>query len=864
MTSANTAPFFRQQFFGPNGQPLTGGRIEFYSAGSATPKSVYGNRNYTINLGNVLSFNDAGVPVQYFMGEGEYDIKIFDQFNQLIDNPLRIDAHGNGGSPFPDPANPGFLRWDGSVYAWIEVPMYPTPGNSGYLHYDIDTGTYSWTSITSDDHKVMTDAFDTNPGYLSDKVVSGEGIVVEEVIDTERYLKINSQGTLKVDDADTLDYLDTKFQNTDSIEWSTSGHKMEAHVGGSIIDNQFKVKTLGSDPAGYLGAKLASSSDIIKSTDVNGVVSFTLSGDIQPHGLAGGDLTGYYPDPLVKELSGLGTSFAPIDARQAAGGGVFNPGGAPYSLSFKAVRGYGLFVTNNGALYYTTDGGLTFASCGYSLGFTVRDIDYGKINASTWGWCITGNNTVAWFEDIVENYTLGVPKQSAWKSEYVAGSWADVHFSAGQNLWLFAEQSSGIKYVSELINGMTLGSVIPKGSDNFVGGVFSEASTGKAIYFERGTGRVWYSDTVTTANSWIEVLDGTTPILKKLYPAMSDLSGVGAGVSMGDISTFAGQIVITTTDVTDPDAYMVGMNVGELPALWNINTDGANWYCTTIAATSPILYQLFLGSIPSHRQFVAEKGLVAYGDILFPDLPDAGILGTDNFGKVVIKPDTTGLVKATPGDLNPDTLAMKITGSGNNVVVTAVGPIDDPHLEIIVKAQGSPGSSGYINTMDVANAIHTIAPNMISRSELVCLFVPENNFYLDLTSKFGMFVSQGGTGNVIFTLRDSQYRLIAYSATTTNPTPSVFLESLCTYIQDPVLQISRQNYRLSIGGRYYLGVNWDANGIQILGNDAVQNTNIQPYPAYKVDNLSSIPNQLTGGGESKMRPFIRMLTQGTF
>ena len=32
-----TAPFFRQQFFGPTGKPLSGGRIEFYSAGSAVP-----------------------------------------------------------------------------------------------------------------------------------------------------------------------------------------------------------------------------------------------------------------------------------------------------------------------------------------------------------------------------------------------------------------------------------------------------------------------------------------------------------------------------------------------------------------------------------------------------------------------------------------------------------------------------------------------------------------------------------------------------------------------------------------------------------------------------------------------------------
>lgn len=181
MTSANTAPFFRQQFFGPTGKPLTGGRIEFYSAGSATPKSVYANRNMTVNLGNVLQFDDAGVPEQYFMASGEYDIKIYDQYNQLVDNPLRIDASGGPSSPFPDPANPGFLHWDGTIYEWIPIQMYPTPGNSGYLHYDAGTQTYSWVSITPDDHKVANSDTDI-PGYLKDKIIDSPTIRWSEIV----------------------------------------------------------------------------------------------------------------------------------------------------------------------------------------------------------------------------------------------------------------------------------------------------------------------------------------------------------------------------------------------------------------------------------------------------------------------------------------------------------------------------------------------------------------------------------------------------------------------------------------------------------------------------------------------------------
>ena len=82
----------------------------------------------------------------------------------------------------------------------------------------------------------------------------------------------------------------------------------------------------------------------------------------------------------------------------------------------------------------------------------------------------------------------------------------------------------------------------------------------------------------------------------------------------------------------------------------------------------------------------------------------------------------------------------------------------------------------------------------------------------------------------------------------------------CGIVYDPATGLSVPSYTLSCGGRYYLGINWNANGIPLLGDDAVQTNNTQPYTAYKVDNLSSVPAQLTGGGESKMRPFVRLLT----
>jgi hypothetical protein len=207
-------------------------------------------------------------------------------------------------------------------------------------------------------------------------------------------------------------------------------------------------------------------------------------------------------------------------------------------------------------------------------------------------------------------------------------------------------------------------------------------------------------------------------------------------------------------------------------------------------------------------------------------------------------------------------LGYKIqAGAGISVTDTFNGAFGR-YLSLAVTGS-NPSGNTYASTMYVANATSTLAPNLIVRSELITLFVPTTDITViqGIRSKFGCFLAQGGTGTMRFTLRDDQYRLIAISYDTTNPSPAVFLELDCGIVYDPATGLSVPTYTLTCGGRYYLGINWNANGIQICGDDAVQNTNTQPYPAYKVDNLTSVPAQLTGGGESKQRPFIRLLTR---
>lgn len=777
MSNGLTAPYFLQQFEDPTtGRPISGGTLTFMVGGSTSiPKVVYADLAKTNSLGNILTLDSAGYAPQYYMEEGLYKVIL--------------------------------NRSNGSIV---------------YTRDNIEGSVGSGSA--EDTYKVKSDITDTNPDYLANKLIGGGTVSVgtANIPGVGLQTTVTGDGRLKTDELDALGYLDVKFQNTDSIEWTTSNHKMEAKVGSSITDNLYKVKTLGSDTADYLGAKIASSTDILKSTDANGLISFTLAGDIQPHGLAGGDLTGTYPNPLVKELSGLGTSYSPIPAVLA---GTTTPlqfdGAGGRGIAFKTIHGIGMAIDSIGYVYSTQDGGLTWRKTTYSVvpgTDLAADIAYGKYDGVNYGWvfCEGRSHIIKYLPDVSGSYdSNGVPLQSAWVSvnNTTMLSWADITWNESAGYWVATGNNYDLLKRANLTTGDW---VVAQSNTNVFGGV-CVTNTGRVISFIRDTGEVFYTDNISaTTPTWTSVLKGSTAILDY---ASGNTSGIwGSAVQGNGMIAFADYnagLIVTTTDVADPNAYQLSIKANSLPGIYDICFDGQYWYATNGGTSTPAVYQLFIGSIPSHRQFIAEKGAVVYGKLTLPDITNADALGTDAWGNIVPK-------------------------------VFPTVSLD-----------------GYASTMYIANAVNTLAPNLIVRSELITLFVPTTKVrvYQGSYSKFGSFISQGGTGSFRYTLRDEQYRLIAQSYDTTNPLPQVFLELDSGAVFNPATGISVPYYDLAIGGRYYLGINWNANGIQLLGDDAVQNNNTQPYTAYKVDNLSSVPTQLTGGGESKQRPFIRLLTK---
>lgn len=77
---ASVVPVPVQQFFDTSGNPLSGGSLTFYAAGTTTPAAVYSDSTLSTSLGSVVTLNSAGRPssggnaVTVYLGNSSYKI----------------------------------------------------------------------------------------------------------------------------------------------------------------------------------------------------------------------------------------------------------------------------------------------------------------------------------------------------------------------------------------------------------------------------------------------------------------------------------------------------------------------------------------------------------------------------------------------------------------------------------------------------------------------------------------------------------------------------------------------------------------------------------------------------------------------
>ena len=121
-----------QTFFDLAGNLAAGGTIEFYAAGTTTPKDVYGDMGLTVNNGSVESIGTDGRPVNDIWGDGSYRVRVYAADSTLIQDRDNIQIPGGSGTAIPALVAGQFLTNDGSVLAWNAIrQMLDATGQSG-------------------------------------------------------------------------------------------------------------------------------------------------------------------------------------------------------------------------------------------------------------------------------------------------------------------------------------------------------------------------------------------------------------------------------------------------------------------------------------------------------------------------------------------------------------------------------------------------------------------------------------------------------------------------------------------------------------------------------------------------------------
>lgn len=151
------------------GDPASGGRLEFYDAGTTTPKDVFGDPDLTVNNGPTVLIGTDGRAVDDIWGDGSYYIRLVASDNTLIADADNVAIPGGTGATIPAMEAGKFLTNDGSVYAWAAIYQLPDPTGSANKIVSTDGVNFIWIDPPA-----------TPPPAVSDVDVTATGVTISD------------------------------------------------------------------------------------------------------------------------------------------------------------------------------------------------------------------------------------------------------------------------------------------------------------------------------------------------------------------------------------------------------------------------------------------------------------------------------------------------------------------------------------------------------------------------------------------------------------------------------------------------------------------------------------------------------------
>lgn len=830
--------------------------IAIYSAAGVLIHTLY---NIETSGGGSGTATDAGMKRYYtwFVMDSTYPLPTADNLTKIsaldIETMLEFGYGCTGNTQTTSTTSTSIWyveAWDGTTVKWSETVI-----DISSEIINLDRG--NCNTLDPHPNRSISDEqiFATYPAGLYNLVPVGDGfywkpLVVKEIPDPT----YTATGAL-VYDATThiyrwapFDELGGKVKVTDTD--STAGHLEEKVVAGTDSAGDATI-ILGVQGAANTNQELTIRVDTDK-------VYEKILDKLNPPGY---DLFGSYPANIgVSQLTGQGAGLvaSPCTLQFPTSDWYGNNGGRGIGAGYHYVTVNGTQVhkrcwlaqAENGNVYLSDDNWSTYIeddklknSFQYNP-YGTTTLVYGRERwncirysyvggtIASYCWIAGGSSTNAYvYPDKPENWNADGTMAAYW-IQMPYGSQVSNPSNFGDaathnKVCCFVGNDSQIGRTTDFV---TFTNVKDANGNNIVathspfGGIDTDRY-GNWIAIERDTGVLWLSEapsTVTTSNDglvWkrltgltIYASDGTkyTNQTALRNPYGESFGNMASAYGLWVAAVYSGGTghynyvysddMVTWYEYTDTSALSNAV-------FYSAAFDGVRWFGTNTAAnTSPALYQLLVSAIPAHRELVCEKGIAISTNAFLTDMPNAGILSTDENGKLV-------------------------ASSGPN-----------------------PSGGAYVPSMDPASATQVLMPSIVGTAiEVLTLVSPRTDVTITTATTLNISTIKGGTGSLYLTIRDSNYNLIAVTAAVTNPTANDKLILPLASIYKPLTQESVSAYTLTSGTQYYIGLWTSVSGATYLGSTCSVLTAAVPHPGHIFTSLSAVTPTLSGGSESQMR-----------
>lgn len=138
-----------QTFFNQNSTaPAAGGRVDFFIAGTSTPKAVYADPGLSTSNGDTIELDAAGRLSVDCWGDGSYRVRQYDADGTLIAEIDNVQAPGGAAQAIPALEADAFLTNDGAQLLWDIIRQLPDPSGNGGKFLKTDGTIFFYEAIT--------------------------------------------------------------------------------------------------------------------------------------------------------------------------------------------------------------------------------------------------------------------------------------------------------------------------------------------------------------------------------------------------------------------------------------------------------------------------------------------------------------------------------------------------------------------------------------------------------------------------------------------------------------------------------------------------------------------------------------------